>query len=76
MNDDVGFGGAVPPFIGGLLRAFRSRRSTAVADEEFQLRGSARDRIPNNAQLAGLIQNGLLVLPPRYFIGFFLDMVI
>jgi hypothetical protein len=55
---------------------FRPRRASAVADEEFQLRGSARDRIPNNAQLAGLIQDGMLILPPRYFVGFFLDMVI
>jgi len=76
LNDDVGFDGAIPPFIGGLLRAFRSRRKADVADPEFQLRGGAKDRIPTNAQLSALVQNGLLILPPRYFVGFFLDMVI
>jgi hypothetical protein len=76
LSDDVGFGGSVPPFIGGLIRAFRPRRLADAPEDEFQLRGSAKDRIPNNAQLRGLIQNGMLVLPARYFIGFFLDMVI
>ncbi|MFD2262518.1 hypothetical protein ACFSM5_06425 [Lacibacterium aquatile] len=35
-----------------------------------------RDRIPSAAELAGLIVNGELRLPARYFRGFFLDLII
>jgi hypothetical protein len=76
LDDDVGFGGSVPPLIGGLLRAFRPRRSVDAPDEEFRISRGAKDRIPSNALLQSLIQNGMLVLPQRYFVGFFLDMVI
>jgi hypothetical protein len=76
LNDDVGFGGSVPPLFGGLLRAFRSRRTADSPDDEFRITRGAKDRVPNNAQLSALMQDGLLVLPPRYFVGFFLDMLI
>ena len=33
-----------------------------------------RERIPTRAQLEALIQNGRLVLPMRYFRGYFLDL--
>jgi hypothetical protein len=35
-----------------------------------------RDRIPTMAQLQALLQNGILVLPARYFRGFFLDLLV
>lgn len=34
-----------------------------------------RDRLPTRAQLEALLQNGVLVLPARYFRGYFLDVV-
>jgi hypothetical protein len=34
-----------------------------------------RERIPTRAQLEALIQNGRLVLPMRYFRGYFLDLL-
>jgi hypothetical protein len=76
LNDDVGFGRSVPPLLGGLLRAFRSRRSADAPDGEFQITRGAKDRVPNDAQLSALIKDGMLVLPPRYIVGFFLDMLI
>jgi hypothetical protein len=76
LDDEVGIGGSVPPLIGGLLRAFRSRRPTDAPDDEFRISRGAKDRIPTNAMLRSLIQGGMLILPPRYFVGFFLDMVI
>ncbi len=35
-----------------------------------------RDRIPTLQQLQSLIRDGRLMLPPRYFRGFFLDMLV
>lgn len=35
-----------------------------------------RDRMPTLAQLQALLQNGILVLPARYFRGFFLDLLV
>lgn len=35
-----------------------------------------RDRIPSLTQLESLIKDGVLVLPARYFRGFFLDMIV
>lgn len=76
MNEDVGFTRAVAPLLGGLVRAFRPRRSDEP-DGVFRLRGSSpHDRVPTDAQLSALIQDGVLVLPPRYFVGFFLDLLI
>lgn len=34
-----------------------------------------RDRLPTRAQLEALLQNGRLVLPARYFRGYFLDVL-
>jgi len=73
LNEDVGFN-RVAPLLGGLLRSFKPNRSER--DEEFRLVGTKRDRIPTRAQLNALIQDGMLVLPPRYFVGFFLDLLI
>jgi hypothetical protein len=35
-----------------------------------------RDRLPNPAELAALLVNGEIQLPPRYFRGYFLDLII
>jgi hypothetical protein len=35
-----------------------------------------RDRIPTMAQLESLFKEGFLVLPLRYFRGYFLDMLV
>jgi hypothetical protein len=76
VNDDVGLGRSVPPLLGGLLRAFRPRRSVDGPDDEFRITRGAKDRVPTNAQLRALIEDGMLMLPPRYFIGYFLDLLI
>jgi hypothetical protein len=76
LNDEFGFTRTVGPLLGGLVRAFRPRRGSD-SEEVFRLRGgSDRDRLPTDAQLRDLIQGGVLVLPPRYIIGFFLDLLI
>jgi hypothetical protein len=74
LNEDVGFTGSVP-LLGGLVRALRPRRSSD-SEEVFRLRTGPRDRVPSDAQLSALIQDGILILPPRYFVGFFLDLLI
>jgi hypothetical protein len=76
LNDDVGFGRSVPPLLGGLLRAFRTGRAVDAPDEEFRITRGAKDRVPSNAQLRALIEDGMLMLPPRYFIGYFLDLLV
>jgi hypothetical protein len=38
--------------------------------------GGRGQRMPSDAQLAALIEDGALVLPPRYFMGYFLDLLI
>ena len=62
------------PSVGGLLAP--PVRSTE-AERELPPSGaprSWRERIPSVAQLEALIQNGRLVLPLRYFRGYFLDL--
>lgn len=73
MNEDIG-AKIVRPLLGGLLGGSRPRRlSGAAGDSTIGGRG---DRVPTDAQLQALIQDGELVLPPRYFMGYFLDLLI
>lgn len=55
--------------IGGL----RTRGEIDRTDVVVPVRGF-RVRIPTIAQLEALLQNGKLMLPMRYFRGFFLDL--
>ena len=57
------------PRIGGL----RTRGEIDRTDVVAPVRGF-RVRIPTMAQLEALLQNGKLMLPMRYFRGFFLDL--
>jgi hypothetical protein len=57
------------PRIGGLRTRAEIDRTEVVAP----IRGF-RARIPTMAQLDALLQNGTLMLPLRYFRGFFLDL--
>jgi hypothetical protein len=75
VSDEFGFPGVIRPLLGGLLGGFRSRRSTISSDGDMRM-GERGSRIPSDAQLASLIQDGMLVLPQRYFIGYFLDLVL
>lgn len=73
MNDPVRRPGNDPmqidPRIGGL-------RTPSPADvEKPGSRKRLRDRIPTMAQLEALIQDGRLILPVRYFRGYFLDVL-
>lgn len=73
MNEDIG-AKIVRPLLGGLLGNQRPRRLSGSADDSTI--GGRGDRIPTDAQLQALIQDGELVLPPRYFLGYFLDLLI
>ncbi|MDI9408996.1 MAG: hypothetical protein QM523_07110 [Candidatus Pacebacteria bacterium] len=55
---------------------FDGRVSGLVDPSGVRLRNLRRlgNRIPTESQLDGLIQNGSVVLPPRYFRGHFLDL--
>lgn len=74
MNEDIG-AKLVRPLIGGLLGNQRSRRVNGSSDDGSTI-GGRGERIPSDAQLAALVQDGVLVLPPRYFMGYFLDLLI
>ena len=61
------------PALGGLLPPPRAPE----AERELTPPGPSRrwhERIPTVAQLEALIENGRLVLPLRYFRGYFLDL--
>jgi hypothetical protein len=61
------------PGLGGLLPAPASR----VDPIELPPTGTSRrwrERMPTREQLEALIRNGRLVLPMRYFRGYFLDL--
>ena len=63
------------PSLAGLLPAPAPR--AAEIERELPPAGTPRrwrERIPTRAQLEALIQNGRLVLPLRYFRGYFLDL--
>jgi hypothetical protein len=55
------------------LGGLRSRSEIDRADIAAPVRGF-RARIPTLAQLEALLENGKLMLPRRYFRGFFLDL--
>ena len=74
MNEDIG-AKFVRPLLGGLLGGSRPRRLAGSLDSDSAIGGRGQ-RIPNDAQLAALIEDGALVLPPRYFMGYFLDLLI
>jgi len=47
-----------------------------VVDDEFQF-DARGGRVPSHAQLSALINDGMLMLPPRAnFVGYFLDLSI
>ncbi len=75
MSDEFGFPRNIRPLIRGLLGGSRPRSAITSVDDEFvfDARGG---RVPSHAQLAALINDGMLMLPPRYFVGYFLDLVI
>ncbi|MBI3512477.1 MAG: hypothetical protein HY060_00125 [Proteobacteria bacterium] len=75
MSDEFGFPKMIRPLLGGLLGGFRPRRATAAADGDFTF-DARGGRVPSDAQLAALINDGMLMLPPRYFVGYFLDLLI
>ena len=76
MSDEFGVPRLIRPLLGGLLGGTRTRRTSgALSDEEFTV-GGRGERIPSDAQLAALVNDGMIVLPPRYFIGYFLDLLI
>jgi hypothetical protein len=63
------------PSLGGLLPPASPRGPES--DRELPPSGAPRrwrERIPTRAQLEALIHNGRLVLPLRYFRGYFLDL--
>lgn len=63
------------PSLGGLLPPAPTPRAPEIERELPS--GSPRrwrERIPTPAQLQALIQHGRLVLPLRYFRGYFLDL--
>jgi hypothetical protein len=74
VNEDLG-AKIVRPLLGGLLGGSRPRRLNGVADDGSII-GGRGDRVPSDAQLQALIEDGELVLPPRYFLGYFLDLLI
>ena len=74
MNEDLG-AKIVRPLLGGLLGGSRPRRVSGTGSDGSTIGGNG-DRIPSDAQLAALVQDGVLVLPPRYFMGYFLDLLI
>ena len=77
MSDEFGVPKMIRPLLGGLLSGFRPRRTTGTASADDLFQFDARGgRVPTNAQLAALINDGMLMLPPRYFVGYFLDLVI
>ena len=65
------------PSLGGLLPVPAPQPRPAEIERELPPAGTPRrwrERIPTRAQLEALIQNGRLVLPLRYFRGYFLDL--
>jgi hypothetical protein len=74
LSDEFGIPRLLRPLLGGLL-GLKSRRTSDAGGGDFMI-GGRGDRIPTDALLASLIQDGMLVLPPRYFTGYFLDMLI
>jgi hypothetical protein len=73
LNDKIrGFGQGTAPAdarYAGLTPAEGAERPEPIKQRRF------RDRLPTRAQLEALIQNGHLVLPMRYFRGYFLDVL-
>ena len=74
MNEDIG-AKFVRPLLGGLLGGSRPRRLSGSSDGDSTIGGRGQ-RLPTDAQLSALIEDGVLVLPPRYFMGYFLDLLI
>jgi hypothetical protein len=74
VNEDIG-AKIIRPLLGGLLGGSRPRRLSGASDDGSII-GGRGDRIPSDAQLTALIEDGMLVLPPRYFMGYFLDLLI
>ncbi|MCX8500886.1 MAG: hypothetical protein ORO03_04245 [Alphaproteobacteria bacterium] len=83
MSDDSIKGFGKDPWgsnsVGGrdsLSVPFNGRVSGLVDPSGVRLRNLRRlgNRIPSQAQLDSLVQNGMISLPPRYFRGHFLDL--
>jgi hypothetical protein len=74
LSDEFGIQRLIRPLLGGLLGNARSRRMGG-ADGSSTI-GDRGDRVPSDALIASLLQDGMLVLPPRYFTGYFLDLLI
>ena len=75
LSDEFGIPRLVRPLLGSLLGGLRSRRMTGGSDGDTTV-GGPGERIPSDALIASLLQDGMLVLPPRYFIGYFLDLLL
>ncbi len=75
LSDEFGIPRLIRPLIGGLLGGSRARRASGASDDDSWI-SRLGGRVPTDAQLDALLQDGLLVLPPRYFIGYFLDLLI
>ncbi len=75
MSDEFGIPRLIRPLIGGLLGGSRARRTGGSVDDDTSI-GGPGSRIPSDDQIAALLQDGFIVLPPRYFIGYFLDLLI
>jgi hypothetical protein len=74
LSDEFGFPRMIRPLLRGLLGG-RSRRIAGGASGDSTI-GGPDDRVPSDALLASLLQDGMLVLPPRYFVGYFLDLLL
>jgi hypothetical protein len=74
LSDEFGIPRLIRPLLGGLLGG-RPRRMVGASDGDFTF-GGRGERIPSDAQLAALINDGMIMLPPRYFVGYFLDLLI
>lgn len=77
MSDEFGISRLVRPLLGGLLGGLRSRRLPGGSGSDSDTTvGGPGERIPSDALIASILQDGMLVLPRRYFIGYFLDLLI
>lgn len=63
-------------FIGALAGRLRATPSRAAAGASGARERGRGNRIPSQAEIDGLLQDGLLVLPARYFRGDLLDLLI
>lgn len=72
MSDELRIRRDAPPGIEGRIGGMRQPGEVQKPEPRRRL----RDKIPTLEQLKALIVNGKLILPARYFRGYFLDMLV